>query len=129
MTTHETARNVVPADDEWFDLKVGNDVKPVKIANLGYVSSLEVAEENADAMGYRLVGGQQVRDSFKARFPKPDDKGPVAFGGSQSQNPRGIADVTYLSAFEGKWRSGFGWSGHVFGGYWRWLVTLKHLQT
>ncbi len=141
--------NAVPADDEWFELEVDDDVNPmsvvttagydqkgwtylgpklsgkqtlrVKLVHLGYVRNLKEAEKKADEFGYRLVEGQ-AREPFKARFPKPDGKGFVVFGGSQWQDPNGDARVAYLRDFKGEWDSYFHWSVSGFLGHWRWLV-------
>lgn len=158
MTTHEAFAkrrlNAVPADDEWFELEVDDDVDPMsvvttagynadgwkylgpklsgkrtlraKIVRLGYVRNLEEARKKADKLGFRLVEGQ-AREPFKARFPKPDDgKGPVVFGGSEWRRPHGHAGVAYLRGFRDGWGSGFYWSGRDFlGDRYRWLVVGK----
>jgi hypothetical protein len=144
--------NAVPADDEWFNLKVDNDVDPMtvvvsagynakgwkslgpkftgkktyraKLVRLGYVRNLAEARNKAAEMGYRLVEGQ-ARESFKAKFPKPDGKGLILFGGSEWQDPHGLACVAYLDDFEDVWDSHFNSSGHDFRDYWRWLVVGK----
>lgn len=143
--------NAVPGDDEWFDLKVDNDVDPmsvvttagytasgwkylgpnllgkrtlqVKLIYLGYVCNLDEAKKRADEMGYRLIEGQ-AREPFKVRFPKPDGRGMV-FGGSRWQGPDGDANATCLLGFEGAWYSSFRWSGGGFDDDWRWLVVGK----
>ena len=150
MTTYEQAQaNVVPADDEWFDLEVDDGIEPmevvtsagynargweylgptftgketyqVKLVRLGYVRNLAEARKRAGEMGYRLVEGQ-ARESFKARFPKPDGKGPIVFGGSEWRHPRGSPRVACLDALRDKWYSDFDWSGDGFFDRWRWLV-------
>jgi len=144
---------IVPADDEWFDLEVDNDVNPidvvtsagfnadgwnylgpnlsgkrtytVKLVRLGYVHNLVKAKERADEMGYRLIEGQ-AREPFKARFLKPDGKGFVVFGGSEWLYPYPDSPrVVYLYGFEDKWYSDFLWSDDDFDDDWRWLVVGK----
>jgi hypothetical protein len=144
--------NAVPADDEWFNLTVNDDINPmdvvisagynadgwkylgpelsgtrtlrVKLTRLGYARNLREAEEKADKLGYRLVEGQ-AREPFKAKFPKPDGKGSVIFGGSEWQDPDGGADVAYLNVFEDEWHSHFLWSGSDFDDDCRWLIVGK----
>jgi len=145
--------NAVPADNEWFDLDIDNDVDPMEVVTsagynpsgwkylgpklsgkstyraklicLGYMRNLEEARKRADKMGYRLVEGQ-AREPFKARFSKPDGKGHVIFGGSEWQDPKGHPRVACLSGFGGEWdSSSFGWSGSEFYGGWCWLVAGK----
>lgn len=144
--------SAIPADDEWFDLEVDDDVDPmavvasagydpkgwkylgpkltgkrtlrVKLVRLGPVRNLKEAEEKADAMGCRLVEGQ-AREPFKAKFPKPDGKGPILFGGSQWQYPFGNAYVAFLYGLGGEWFSLFFWADRGFSGRWRWPVVGK----
>lgn len=141
--------SAIPADDVWFDLEVDNNIDPVevvtsanydprgwkylgpklsgkqtlrvKLVRLGCVRGLEEAKKKADEMGYRLVEGL-ARESFKAKFPRPDGKGSVAFGGSEWESPRGSAGVAYLGGFGDEWSSSFYWSTYGFDGNWRWLV-------
>lgn len=142
----------VPADDEEFDLEVDNDIDPTEVVRaagydpenwkylgpklsgkpkyraklvlLGYVRNLEEAREKADKIGYRLLEGQ-AREPFKKKYPEPDGKGPVIFGGSEWQRPSGDASVAYLHGFRGRWDSRFGWSGCGFSEDWRWAVVSK----
>ena len=144
--------NALPADDVWFELEVHNDINPidvvtsagydpkgweylgpklsgkqtlrVKLVRLGYVRNLREAREKANKLGYRLVDGQ-AREPFKTKFPKPDGKGPVVFGGSEWRDPFGGPRVACLYDFGRGWGSGFHWSGGEFGGRWRWLVVGK----
>lgn len=144
--------NMVPADDEWFELEVDEDVNPmsvvttagydakgwkylgpelsgkqklrVKLTCFGYVRNLEEARKKAENMGCRLAEGQ-ARESFKARFPKPEGKGSVVFGGSRWRSPDGDARVACLSDLGGGWDSNFRWSDYDFSDDWRWLVVGK----
>ncbi len=143
---------LVPADDEWFDLEVDNDQDPmdvvrpanfnptgwrylgpkltgkrtikVKLVRLGYCKNLEEAKQKADARGYRLLEGQ-ARESFKKRFPKPDDNDHVVFGGSLCQSPGGGAGVACLDRVGGGWGSGFVWTGGGWDDDWCWAVVRK----
>lgn len=144
--------NVVPPDDVWFDIEVDNDIDPmevvtsagysaadwkylgpefsgkptyrVKLVRLDYVRNLAEARKKADEMGYRLVEGQ-AREPFKAKFPKPDGKGPIIFGGSEWRPPDGYPHVSCLLDFKDEWDSHFSWSGGGFRDFWRWLVFGK----
>jgi hypothetical protein len=144
--------NAVPGDDVWFDLEVDNNINPmevvtsagytangwkylgpkfegrqtyrVKLVRLGYVRNLKDARKKADKMDYRLIEGQ-AREPFKAKFPKPDGKGPVIFGGSGWRSPSGLSRVAYLRDFEDEWDSDFDWSDYDFSDVWRWLVVSK----
>lgn len=147
--------NAIPVDDEWFHLEVDNTIDPmdvvtsagheakgwkylgpkfpgkqtyrVKLVRLGYVRNLDEAKRKAKAIDCRLLEGQ-AREPFKAKFQKPDGKGPIVFGASEWQSPSGHAHVTSLFDFEGEWDSGFYWSGIDFYGYYRWLVVGKQLS-
>lgn len=149
MTTHETV--AVPADDEWFELEVDNDIDPMdvvrtagydlkdwkylgpklegkqkyraKLIHLGYVGNLAEARECADKIGYRLLEGQ-AREPFKKKYPKPD-RSPVIFGGSGWQRLGGRAIAACLRAFGIEWDSDFHWSGHGFFENCRWAAVSK----
>lgn len=145
--------NAVPADGELFNLEVDYDVDPMsvvtkagynaygwkylgsklsgertlqaKLIRLGYVRNLEEARKKADKLGFRFVEGQ-AREPFRVRFPNPDYKGPVVFGGSEWQDPDGRAHVLCLYIFAAhEWHSGFYWSDVDFYGSCRWLVVGK----
>ena len=142
----------VPADDEWFELEVDDDIDPMEVVRaagydpkgwkylgpklsgkhkhraknirLGRVKNLEEAREKADKMGYRVLEGQ-AREPFKKKYPKPDGKGPIVFGGSEWQGPDGRPSAAYLGGFGGELGSRFGWSEDDFGGHDRWPVVGK----
>lgn len=142
----------VPADDEWFELEVDNDINLMevvraagydpknwkylgpklsgkykcraKLIRLGYVRNLEEAREKADKMGHRPLEGQ-AREPFKKKYPKPDGKGPVVFGGSGWQGPDGDANVACLHDFKDEWYSSFFWSEDGFSEDYRWPVVSK----
>ena len=143
---------VVPADDEWFELEVNNDQDPmevvssvgfdkkswqylgpafsgketrrVKLVRLGFVKDLEDARQKADQLGFRLLEGQ-ARESFKAKYPAPDGKGPVVFGGSELRSPYGHAYVACLCELGVVWSSSFRWSDRDWDGNYRWAVVSK----
>ena len=142
----------VPADDEWFELEVDDDIDPMevvrsagydpknweylgpklsgkykcraKLVRLGYCHNLTEAREKADKMDYRLLEGQ-AREPFKKKYSKPDGKSSVIFGGSEWRFPRGDAGATCRYVLMGEWRSSFRWSEDDFGGGWRWAVVSK----
>ena len=152
MTTYDIVSNTVPADDEWFELEVDNDKDLLevvasagynpkgwkylgpeftgkktyrgKLVRLGYVPNLAEPRDKVDKMGYRLVEGQ-ARESFRAKFPKPDGKGSIAFGGSEWRASDGPPRVPCLIVFGDKWGSSFFWSNLDFNDHWRWLVVDK----
>lgn len=152
MFSSFVSTTVVPADDEWFELKVDYRVDPAEVVHsagynpegwkflgpvrkgwethrakfvrLGWVQNLAEAEQRAGVQGYRLLGGH-AREPFKAKFPRPDGHGPVIFGGSQWRGPVGSPSVTCLSGLGDGWRSGFRWSGDDFSGFCRWAVVSK----
>ncbi|MEK7542549.1 MAG: hypothetical protein AAB524_02510, partial [Patescibacteria group bacterium] len=99
----------------------GKKTYRVKLVFLGVVYNVGEASRKANQMGYRLVEGQ-ARDSLTAKFPKPDGKSPIAFGGSAWLDWHGRAYVACLYAFVDGWTPFFfGYSQGVFPG--RWLVT------
>ena len=142
----------VSADDEEFTLDVNNDQDPmevvssvgfdkkswqylgpafsgketrrVKLIRLGFVKGLKEARQKADQLGFRLLEGQ-ARESFKAKYPVPDGKGPVVFGGSVWQSPHGDARVACLYECGGVWNSHFYWSDYGWDGDYRWAVVSK----
>ena len=144
--------STVPANDVWFDLKVNNDFNPInvvastrcdtnnweylgpklsgertyraKLVYLGYVRNFEEARKKAYEMGYRLVEGQ-AREPFKFRFPKPDGKGPINFGGSEWRAPFGQAGMAFLRSFRGEWVPTFLFPNTRFSATWRWIVVDK----
>ena len=159
MTTHgrgDIVATGVRADNKWFTLEVDDGINPmsvvttagynpegwkylgpnllgkrtlrVKLVGLGYVRNLDEAQKRAGEMGYRLVEGQ-AREPFKTRFSKPDDKGPVVFGGSQWQDPDGGASVACLDGFGDGWHPYFYWASNGFHVYSRWLVAGKYLSS
>ena len=152
MTTHETVR-ALPADDEWFDLEVNNNIDPidmvisaghdvkvwkyagpqlsgkrilrVKLVRLGIlIRDIEDARKRAGWIGCRLIEGQ-ASEPFKAKFSQPDDNDLVIFGGSEWQSLFFNANVAFLSSLECEWHSGFFWSEGSFGSNDRWLVAAK----
>jgi hypothetical protein len=142
----------VPADEEWFDLEVDYDVDPLKVVRsagynpegwkflgparkgkvveqtklirLGHVRTVEEAERRADEREYRLLGGHG-RESFKAKYPKPDGKGPIVFAGSRWQPPYGRALVACLFGLGDEWGSHFRWADGEFSEDCRWPVVRK----
>lgn len=146
-------RQVVPADEEWFDLEVDNDVNPmkvvvsagykginwgylgpefkgkqtyrVKLVRLGYVHNLADARKKAEERGYRLVEGQ-AREPFRAKFPKPTTKHLLVFGGSEWRDSFYRPCVARLGSIgEGEWTPGFSWFDTGFSHEWRWIDTAK----
>jgi hypothetical protein len=144
--------NVVPKDDEWFDLVVdhttiqsmdvvraagynpegwnylgpefhGKQVYRAKLVRLGYIRNLKDAEQRADGLDFRLLEGQ-AREPFKAQYPTYDGKGSIIFGGSRWQRPVGYAYVTRLQGLKGVWFSYFRCVDRLFPDC-RWLVTSK----
>jgi hypothetical protein len=148
-------QSVVPADGEWFDLEVDNDINPidvvkfarlnhanwkylcpklegkytykVKLIRLGCFYSLDNAMKKVDELGYRLVEGQ-AQIPFMKKFPKPNSRGRVVFGGSEwylnskweSINKR--PTVAILGNSGRKWIPNFYYSDNKFSNVWRWLV-------
>ena len=151
METRKIVREI-PADDVWFDLEVDNDINPmdvvtsggfnargweylgpqlsgkrtlqVKLVHLGYVRNLEEARKRADEKGHRLVEGQ-AQEPFKTKFPKPDGKEPIIFGGSEWWIPEGGAYAPYLYEFKVGWKLPFRSSDDNFPNFWRWLIANK----
>ncbi len=116
--------NATPANDEWFELELNEpdeskvitneqnyDIKGwkylgprlqgkerliAKLTCLGKVCSIKEAEEKAGRMGYRLLEGQ-FRKAFVGKFPKPDGRSRIIFGGSQWQDSEGNVHVACLA--------------------------------
>lgn len=147
--------NTVPAEDVWFELEV-DDVNPmsvvttagydvngweylgpklsgkrklrVKLVRPGYVRNLDELNQKG-GLGYRLAEGQ-AREPFKAKFPKPDDKGSIMFGGSGWRHPDGSALVAcLLDGFGDGWVLDFFCSENEFHGDSRLLVVGKELSS
>lgn len=104
----------------------GKQIHQVRLVHLGFVWSFGEARDKADLLGCRLVESQAL-ESFKARFPKPDGKHHVVFGGSIWWPPNSLPVVFYLEEFQGKWLTRSRWEGKEFGFdvYWHWLVAKK----
>lgn len=145
------AAATVPANSEWFELEVDDDQDPitvvtsaecspcgweylgpkfagkctyiVKLVRLGCVRNLKEAREKADKLGLRLLEGQ-ARESFKAKYPVPDGKSAIVFGGSEWRGPDGGALITCLYKI-GDWYSYFHWSGSIGEESCRWAVVKK----
>jgi hypothetical protein len=157
MATPKEQVSLVPADDEWFELMVDHRTSPiqlvidagydkkdwyylgpnfarkrvtyrVKLVHLGWVQTVEEAEKRAIYHRLQLVEGQ-ARLSFMQRYPNPDKRGVIVFGGSQWQHPSGRANIAILGVSkEGKWKPAFRWKKQGFDEVCRWLV-IEHEVT
>lgn len=98
----------------------GKQTRRFKLVGVGYCSSFSDLKGKLAKHGEIPAG--QWREAFKAKYPTPDENGPIGIPDASWVDPLGDANFPCVRTVGG---SGFGWSDFVFSGGWRWLVEVR----
>lgn len=151
IASRAEAQAAVPADDEEFELTLDGDaVDPIEmVRQSGFanpeawkllgprVTEMHVRRFKLVRAGYCLgdladveqkagkLAEGQWRETFRKKYPRPDGRGPIGFGGSEWMDPLGthVFACLFGSGAE-RWRPFFDGTGG-FNESWRWLVEVS----
>ena len=100
---------------------IGLQTRRFKLVNVGRCANLREITEKAG----KLAKGQW-REAFRERYPNPDGREPIGFGGSLWSNNIGGWRIPLLTSYAGEWISRFGSaSTALHRESWRWLVEVE----
>jgi hypothetical protein len=100
---------------------VGLQTRRFRLVNVGRCANLNEVREKAG----KLAEGQW-REAFRQRYPNPDGREPIGFGGSLWSNNIGGCRIPLLTNYGDEWISRFGSaSTALHRESWRWLVEVE----
>lgn len=96
------------------------ETRRFKLVEIGYQPNFDAVLKALKSHGE--IAGGQWREAFRAKYQKPDGKGPIGVADPSWMRPFGPIRFPYVSTAG---RSSFHWTGDDFHDSWRWLVEVS----